>query len=137
MSYDNGKALPFELTLAAATELGLSIPVATLSKQDYIRALNDALRLHGIGGRVTFTRSIADLDDTVRRRIIQAVRAFDAFDSSNDPHNEHDCANLDVDGITVMFKIDYYDLDLQFLSPDPADPEVTCRVLTIMLADDY
>jgi Protein of unknown function (DUF3768) len=36
-----------------------------------------------------------------------------------------------------MFKIDYYDNDLNFHSPDPADPTVTERIITIMLADEY
>ena len=37
---------------------------------------------------------------------------------------------------TVYFKIDAYDLALEFGSEDPADPSVTVRVLTIMLAQD-
>ena len=36
-----------------------------------------------------------------------------------------------------MFKIDYYDQNLSMHSPDPADPAITQRVITIMLAEDY
>lgn len=36
-----------------------------------------------------------------------------------------------------MFKIDYYDKELQFGSPDPADPTVTERIITTMLAAEY
>ena len=32
--------------------------------------------------------------------------------------------------------IDYYDRSLEFHSPDPADPSVTIRVLTIMHVED-
>jgi hypothetical protein len=34
-------------------------------------------------------------------------------------------------------KIDYYDRMLRDASPNPADPAVTRRVLTLMLASDY
>lgn len=109
----------------------------TTSPAERIRALNDALRVHGQGGRVMLSRAIACLEERTIRAIISAVRRFDDFDESNDPHGEHDCAILTVEGISVMFKIDYYDLDLAYHSPDPADPHVTRRVLTVMLADDY
>jgi hypothetical protein len=34
-------------------------------------------------------------------------------------------------------RIDYYDRATEMGSPDPADPAVTTRVLTFMLADQY
>lgn len=37
----------------------------------------------------------------------------------------------------MIFKIDYYNLNLSGHSPDAADPAVTRRVLTIMLAAEY
>jgi hypothetical protein len=37
----------------------------------------------------------------------------------------------------VMFKIDYFDLDLRHRSPDPSDPGVTRRVMTLLLAEEY
>jgi hypothetical protein len=33
--------------------------------------------------------------------------------------------------------IDYYDRELSMHSPDPADPSITQRVITIMLAEEY
>ena len=47
-------------------------------------------------------------------------RLFNAFTGDNDPYCEHDCAILPVDGIEVLFKIEYYDRATEFGSPDPA-----------------
>ncbi|WP_243375060.1 DUF3768 domain-containing protein [Microvirga solisilvae] len=112
--------------------------VASVSQQTArVRGLNDQLRKHHIGGRVVMTRGIAALGQEMVMRINQAVRAFDAFGPENDPYGEHDFGTVQVEGHVVMFKIDYFDLDLQYASPDPADPNVTCRVLTLILAEEY
>ena len=46
-------------------------------------------------------------------------------------------ANFEIDGQDLLWKIDYYDNELEYGSPNPADPNVTRRVLTILLADEY
>lgn len=101
-----------------------------------VRDLNDALRAHGIGGRLFATRGIHDLPDDLRTRVIDQVRVFDCFTPENDPYGEHDFGALEIDGMRVFFKIDYYGAN-GLHSPDPSDPTVTARVLTIMLADEY
>ncbi len=69
--------------------------------------------------------------------IVKTIAVFDDFCHANDPYEEHDFGAFEVDGHTVMFKIDYFDHDLSMHSPDPADPSVTQRVITIMLAEEY
>jgi hypothetical protein len=102
-----------------------------------IRALNDRLRRFGRGGRVMMTSGIEALGAAGIARIMAAVAAFDAFTGDNDPWGEHDCAILTVNGRRVLFKIDPYDRNLAHHSPDPSDPNVTERVLTVMLASEY
>ena len=102
-----------------------------------IRALNDALRRCGRGGRMMITAGLEARGSEQIARVLAAVAAFDNFSEDNDPYGEHDCAILSVDGIQVLFKIDYFDRDLTFHSPDPSDPAVTERVMTVMLAEEY
>ena len=56
---------------------------------------------------------------------------------NDDPYGEHDFGLVRVNGHVILFKIDCYDLDRRAHSPDPSDPAVTCRVMTLMLADEY
>ena len=102
-----------------------------------VRTLNDELRCFGRGGRIMITPGIQALGDRAVARVLTAVAAFDAFTNDNDPYGEHECAILAVDGIEILFKIDYYDRDLVCHSPDPADPVVTQRIMVVMLASEY
>lgn len=106
-------------------------------KTERIRAQNDRLRVFGLGGEVMVTQGIAALSGGLQAQIMAAVQGFTAFTKANDPHGEHDFALLEVARRRVMFKIDYYDSTLTGHSPDEADPAVTRRVLTIMLAEEY
>jgi hypothetical protein len=108
-----------------------------MAPAERIRDLNDELRTTGIGGTTNLTRGMWANGSDFVAHAVSAVRAFNAFGEDNDPWQEHDCATLDVDGESIIFKTDYYDLNREYGSPDPADPNVTRRVLTIMLAEEY
>lgn len=105
--------------------------------KEKIAHLNDVLRHTFLTGRVVLTSGVQDLPDETRERVLTRVRCFDDFDLGDDLYGERDFGGFEVDGTGYFWKIDYYDCDLNFLSPDPADPKVTKRVLTIMLADEY
>ena len=50
---------------------------------------------------------------------------------------EHDFGSFEIGEQRFFWKIDYYDLSLCYGSNDPAEPTLTKRVLTIMLAEEY
>jgi hypothetical protein len=105
--------------------------------RERIRALNDVFRRSFAGGVLVLTAGFRALPSDQRRRILARVRAFEGFDEDTDPHGEHDFGVVNEGDVRCFWKIDYYDEDIELMSPDPADPSVTARVLTVMLADEY
>jgi hypothetical protein len=102
-----------------------------------IAFLNDNFRKTFIGGKTYLTRGIAALPEQDQADIMEKVRTFDAFTEDNDPYREHDFGAFDHNGRKIFWKIDYYDPSMKFGSEDPANHEITARVLTIMLAEEY
>ena len=112
----------------------MNAPLHTASR---IRELNDLFRTCFIGGRVLITEGVTTLGEDFTSGCVEAVQRFADFTADNDPYGEHDFGCVTVQGRKVFWKIDYYDSDLIMGSPDPAEPAVTTRVLTIMLAWEY
>ncbi len=104
-----------------------------------IRELNDTLRTQGPShlGRWVTTPGLLGMGKIFATAAFDAVRTFDQFTEDNDPHGEHDFGLFTIDGTKLMWKIDYYDPTLIYGSENPADPEVTRRVLTVFLASEY
>jgi len=103
-----------------------------------IAKLNDLLRTTLMCGRVVITPGINGLPEHQRDEVLSAVRHFDRFTVHNDPYGDRDFGWIEhAEAGKVFWKIDYYNRDLTEGSEDPADPLVTCRVLTIMLAEEY
>lgn len=107
------------------------------SALERVRSLNDEARRHLTDGKVVVTRGIAALPEDDQAAILDRVLAFDDFTPENDPWHEHDFGAFEHNGHRIFWKIDYYDRDGRFGSPDPADPSVTKRVLIVMLAGEY
>ncbi len=119
-----------------------------------IARLNDlARRAMGVACTAVATVGFRSLPEADQSSVRELIEIYDAFDEDNDPHGERDfgCVYQLGDGRwtterprvcdgereRVFWKFDYYDRDLQFGSEDAANPAVTRRVLTIMLADEY
>jgi hypothetical protein len=83
------------------------------------------------------TAGVWALPAAAQRAAFAAVTVFSDFSEDNDPYGERDFGAFEVGGVKLLWKIDYYDLDLCMASPDPADPAITRRVLTLLLAQDY
>ena len=102
-----------------------------------VRQLNDDARQYLTDGKIVFTRGIAALALDDQAAILERVRTFEDFAPESDPYDEHDFGAFEHAGHRVIWKIDYFDRDERFGSPDPADPRLTKRVVTIMLAGEY
>jgi hypothetical protein len=100
-----------------------------------IAELNDAARTSFVGCRVVITQGISTINNL--DGLYAKVRTFNDFNERNNPYGERDFGSVEHEGQTVFWKFDLYDLDLLMHSPDASDPAVTCRVLTIMLAEEY
>ena len=109
----------------------------TERKSRRIAELNDRLRRTFEGGLVVRTPGVEALGPALVARVQGEVRAFAAFTEDNDPYGEHDFGSLEVDGRRLFWKVDYFDQRGRCHSLDPADPEQTLRVLTVMLAEEY
>lgn len=84
------------------------------------------------------TRGVRALPGFKVTALLLMLQTTDGFDEDNDPHGERDFGDLEwSDGSSLLWKVDYYDIDMLYASPDPADPAVTQRVLTVMLASEW
>ena len=104
------------------------------AKTARIRALNDQLRQNFAAGIAVMTPGVAALGAEAVERIVKTIGVFDDFCHANDPHEEHDFGTFEVDGHTIMFKIDLYEEpDVKGSNREP----VVTRVLTIVLAEEF
>ena len=102
-----------------------------------IALLNDNFRGTLLGGQVVITTGVNALPLDVKALALIKTQRFKDFSPDNDPYEQHDFGSFEVAGEKFFWKIEYYDERCELGSEDPADPEKTTRVLTIMLAEEY
>ena len=96
--------------------------------------LNDQLRTTFKGGRVQMTPAVYALDPQLRGRALSAMSRYNKF---ADDDSEHDWGVFIFAGYSFEWRIEYRAKDGTGISPDPADPEKTLRVLTLYAATDF
>lgn len=70
-------------------------------------------------------------------KIVEVQNDEDGFNEDCDPNGWHDMGVLKVDGDTIWFKIDYYDLEYEYGVENPSDMGNTRRVLTLLFPSEY
>ena len=98
---------------------------------------NDNFRKNLSQGTLVLTQGIRSNTPEDLKEIITKVRNFDTFDENNDPYGERDFGAFDYKGRRIFWKIDNYDQEFLYLSPDVSNPRLTNKVMTIMYAEEY
>jgi Protein of unknown function (DUF3768) len=94
--------------------------------------LNDQLRTTFRGGRVQMTASVYQLDARLRGRALCLLARYSKFNEES----EHDGGVFIFGGYSFEWAIEYRGKNHTGVSPDPANPEMTFRVLTLYAVDD-
>ena len=102
-----------------------------------IATLNDNFRRSFINGEVLLSAGIAAMSSEDKANIVSLVQNFDNFTPDNNPYSENDFGSFDYKGEKILWKIDYYDLNNQYHSENPANPDITNRILTIMTVFEW
>lgn len=92
-------------------------------------------------GQIVMTHGVNLLPFAAKVAVMAKVQGFKTFDADNDPHGEHDFGAFEIGtdegDVRIFWKIDLYDPAYRMGSGDPANPALTRRVLTVMLASEY
>ena len=114
---------------------------AHLNRQTRMQRLNDEFRSSSVPlairlstGDLVFSKEMEAMGYPFVVRAFEAVRAFADFTPDLDAYGEHDRGGLSVDGLPVLFKIEY--VARRPFDPTDYDDDSFRPVLTIAL-DEY
>lgn len=105
-----------------------------LGSAERVRLLNDAFRRSFAGGVVAVTVGVEALPRGRRAALLAKARAFNNFTDDNDPHGEHDFGLVEDGDVRCLWKIDYYDREMELISPDrpPREPRVSVLIKRLL-----
>lgn len=108
-------------------------------KSEKIAKLNDDLRTgaNTLLGQIVVTKGVAEMPETERYKLFNVIQKVNEFPEEDNPYGERDFGMVMFAGDKFFWKIDYFDKEKRHGSPDPSDPDITCRILTIMRAEEY
>jgi Protein of unknown function (DUF3768) len=98
-----------------------------------IRELNDHFRRTFRGGQIFLTQGVAELPDMVKASALMRIADFTAF---TDKSGEHSFGVFYECSRRIWFKIYYFGQTMKDYSTDPANPEVTKRVMIVGLTHE-
>ena len=108
-----------------------------------VRALNDAFRQSITSDTAIMAGGTGTLAPEMQGRMLEAVRAFDAFTRDHDLWSEHEAGIVEVtqndsgEVLRIFFKIDCLCPTCLMPTDDAADPGKVVRQITLMPADEY
>lgn len=109
-------------------------------QQARIAALNDQFcRGNRSLGLYSLSPQVEALATDRQQALLEALGKTNCFIDSQAVHadQDHDFGLVSLDETDYFWEIDYYNQDLKAVSPDPADPDSTVRVLSVLRTDEY
>ena len=94
--------------------------------------LNDQFRATFKGGRVQMSRSVYELEPRLRARALWVLSKYKKFADDS----AHDWGTFIFGGYAFEWRIEYRSAVGPGLSPDPVNPDLTFRVLTLEVVAD-
>jgi len=122
--------------LHATQDIPAETALIAAQNDQFRRAIIDPPK-SAVAGRLLVTPGVVDCGPDFMQEAIQLTADFDAFSPDADPYALHEMGVITVKGETVWWRIDLYDLQYEYGSEVPSDPEQTRRVLTILLPSEY
>lgn len=110
---------------------GVTTPARNTAKVEKIIALNDAFRASAHPSKTHITLDLVNRGSQFIKKLLGKIKEWQPSKDPDETDPERSWGAVTVDGILVVWSIDYYDLEEEDDSPDPSDPQRTVRVLNL------